>query len=377
MPLRTRRVVEELTRRINQGRLRPGDQLPPLRELGRAFDVSYGVVHAALQRLEEDGLIDKVHGSGTYVRDRRPAPLGRSGFSDVYLLMHGTRPDFSAALDALVCAIQDRGLIPIPVAFDRFQPERVERLIGLWHEAPPRAVLVRGATREVAEMVHKHSPAATRFVVIYHLADGTNPNWHCVYPDEFESYRLAAQHLLRQGRRRIGLPVSVYEGAKPSAAQTFISAKSGGIRQAFADAGLPDGLLLYEKHVPRSDASGMGLTTDNVMRMARWLTSRQHPTAIIEHTYRMPCVLAAAREAGLRVGHDLAVVGVGDPTPARQGEYPCVSEQYDEMARQVTAMIVSEDESFDRVGRQVVVPPRFVPAWQPSRGDAAEAGGAG
>jgi DNA-binding FadR family transcriptional regulator len=119
MPPRVRRVVDELTRRINQGRLRPGDQLPTLRELCRAFDVSYGVIHQALQRLEQDGLVHKLHGSGTYVKDRRatttsgPA-LPRKARSDVYILMHAMRAEFFTPLASLVCAIQDRGFIPIP-----------------------------------------------------------------------------------------------------------------------------------------------------------------------------------------------------------------------------------------------------------------------
>jgi hypothetical protein len=206
-PPRVQRVVEELERRINQGRLRPGDQLPTLRELCRAFDVSYGVIHQALQHLEHEGLVHKLHGSGTYVKERRatskpassasaPAGIPRPSRSDVYILMHAIRGDFSTPLSSLLGAIQDRGLIPIPVAFDRFQPQAVERLLSLWHENPPRAVLVRGSTRLVAETVQKHSPAVTRFIVIYGLSDGTDPHWHCVHPDEFAAYRLAARHLI-------------------------------------------------------------------------------------------------------------------------------------------------------------------------------------
>ncbi len=363
---RVQRVVEELTRRINQGRLHAGDQLPTLRELGHAFDVSYGVIHAAFQQLEKDGLISKVQGSGTYVKHRQARPHSRRASHDVYVLMHGTRPQFSAALDAILLAIQDSGLIPIPIAFDRFQRERVERLIGLWHEAPPRAVLVKGASREVAEMVQKHAPAATRFIMIYHMADGTTPHGHSVCPDEFSAHRLAAKYLIDQGHRRIGLPVSVFEDEKGNRLVPVV-AKAGGIRQAFVDAGLPDGLVLYEKLVPHTDASAMGLTTETVLRMAEWLSGPQRPTALIENTYRMPCVELAAREAGLRIGEDLAIVGVGDTAPAAHGEYPCVSEQYDEIARQIVAMILSDDDDFDAVGRQVVVPPRFVPQWQPAR----------
>jgi DNA-binding LacI/PurR family transcriptional regulator len=143
--------------------------------------------------------------------------------------------------------------------------------------------------------------------------------------------------------------------------------KTAGIRKAFADAGMPDGLVVHEKHVPTSDTSGIGMTTEIVLDMARWLRSNAAPTAVVDNTYRMPCVLAAVREAGLRRGHGFDVVGVGDPAPARQGEYACVDDQFDRIAREVTEMILSDAEDFDRVGRHVVVPPVLVPRWQPSR----------
>ena len=365
-PPRVERVVTELSLRIKQGRLRPGDQLPTLRELGRAFGVSYGVVHAAFHILQEKGLIEKIHGSGTYVKRRGSSKIGQRKRSDVYILIHGVRHGFSPPLQMLLRTIQDNGLTPIPLEFDRFQPDRVQQLIGIWHESPPLAVLVRGAPRLLAESVQKHSPAATRFIVVYNQADGTNPHWHSVRPDEFLAYRLAATHLIELGHRRIGLPVSHYEGMTQEAVNTMITAKVDGIRRAFSDAGLPEGLVLHENEIPRKDTSSIGLTTENVLRTARWLTGSNRPSALVENTYRMPFIAAAAREAGLALGSDLPVVGIGDPTPAKQGEYPCVSEQYDEIARYATNMILAEEEDFDQVGRQIIVPPVFVSQWQPS-----------
>src|SRR5262249_41198845 len=122
LPPRVQRVVEELTQRINQGRLRPGDQLPTLRDLGRALGVSYGVMHAAFRHLEGHGLIETIQGSGTYVRQRGEAKISRNRGTEVYILVHSSRHPLTAALDTMVCAIQDRGLMPIMLAFDRFEP---------------------------------------------------------------------------------------------------------------------------------------------------------------------------------------------------------------------------------------------------------------
>ena len=358
--------MTELVARIKQGRLRPGDQMPTLRELSKSFEVSYAVVHAALDLLQKRGLVEKIHGSGTYVKRRGSSRVGQKQRSDVYLLIHGVRLGFSQPLEVMMRHIQEIGLTPIPLEFNQPQIDRIQKLIGLWHESPPRAVLVRGAPRLVAETLHKQSPASTRFIVIYNLADGTNPHWHNVRPDEFLSHRLAAQHLIAQGHRRIGLPVSIFEGMTSEGVKNFISAKADGIRRAFTDAGLPDGLMLHEKPIPLEDASNIGLTTENVVKTAQWLKGANRPTAIIENTYRMPFVAAAARRAGLTIGEDLPVIGVGDAMPAIQGEYPCVSEQYDEIARHTMNMILTDEDDFDQVGRQIVIPPLYVPQWKPN-----------
>src|SRR5947209_2854471 len=61
-PIRTRRIFEEICERIRQqlvsGELRPGDRLPPERELARMFAVSRTAVREALRSLEIAGLIE-------------------------------------------------------------------------------------------------------------------------------------------------------------------------------------------------------------------------------------------------------------------------------------------------------------------------------
>lgn len=70
----TQRVVDEISTRIRQELLRPGDRVPPEPELIREFGVSRTVVREALQRLQASGLIETQHGVGSFVRAPLPAP---------------------------------------------------------------------------------------------------------------------------------------------------------------------------------------------------------------------------------------------------------------------------------------------------------------
>ncbi len=69
------RAVEEVTRRVREailrGEHRAGTDLPGERELSRTMGVSRLTLRACLARLEAEGLVRAVHGSGTRVLDYR------------------------------------------------------------------------------------------------------------------------------------------------------------------------------------------------------------------------------------------------------------------------------------------------------------------
>jgi DNA-binding GntR family transcriptional regulator len=64
------RLAEELRDRIHAGEWRPGDRLPSEPDLARSRAVSRASMRAAIGVLEEDGLVARRHGSGTYVTHR-------------------------------------------------------------------------------------------------------------------------------------------------------------------------------------------------------------------------------------------------------------------------------------------------------------------
>src|SRR5581483_8853832 len=56
-----------LRSQIGDGRIRPGQRLPGLRELADAVGVNLNTVRSVYRRLEQDGLIHTLHGRGTFV----------------------------------------------------------------------------------------------------------------------------------------------------------------------------------------------------------------------------------------------------------------------------------------------------------------------
>jgi GntR family transcriptional repressor for pyruvate dehydrogenase complex len=60
-------IVAQVKDLIAEGKLRPGDQLPPERELSDTFQVSRASVREAIRALESLGFIETRQGEGTYI----------------------------------------------------------------------------------------------------------------------------------------------------------------------------------------------------------------------------------------------------------------------------------------------------------------------
>ncbi|BDY06656.1 MULTISPECIES: pyruvate dehydrogenase complex transcriptional repressor PdhR [Ferrimonas] len=63
-------IVNQLEKMILEGSLKPGQKLPPERELAQQFEVSRPSLREAIQKLEVKGLLNRRQGGGTYVQDQ-------------------------------------------------------------------------------------------------------------------------------------------------------------------------------------------------------------------------------------------------------------------------------------------------------------------
>ena len=69
-------IVQQVKHLVASGRVSPGDELPPIRVLAHQLLVNPNTVARAYMELEREGLVQKRHGSGTYISDAG-SPLAR------------------------------------------------------------------------------------------------------------------------------------------------------------------------------------------------------------------------------------------------------------------------------------------------------------
>ncbi len=67
-------IIEQVKQAIASGELKPGDQLPTVRQLAADLRINFNTVARAYRLLDEKGIISTQHGRGTYILD---APTGR------------------------------------------------------------------------------------------------------------------------------------------------------------------------------------------------------------------------------------------------------------------------------------------------------------
>jgi GntR family transcriptional regulator len=63
-----RQVVDQVRQALRLGILRPGDQLPTVRDVVKQIAINPNTVHRAYRDLEAQGLTEGRPGSGTYIR---------------------------------------------------------------------------------------------------------------------------------------------------------------------------------------------------------------------------------------------------------------------------------------------------------------------
>lgn len=68
-----RQIADQIRAQCASGRLKPGDQLPSVRELAGELAVNQNTILHVYERLAAEGLLERRQGAGTYVAERLPA----------------------------------------------------------------------------------------------------------------------------------------------------------------------------------------------------------------------------------------------------------------------------------------------------------------
>ena len=125
------RVTNEIEQLILEGRLQPGDRLPPERDLAHQFGVSRTVIRETMHRLQAKSLLEARPGGGTVVRSPSAQAVAQSMTMLLRVGQGQLEFDYRKVLEI-------RRLLEVEVAglaAERRTPTDLEELEEILHEA--------------------------------------------------------------------------------------------------------------------------------------------------------------------------------------------------------------------------------------------------
>jgi GntR family transcriptional regulator len=105
-------LIDQIKHKIAAGALKPGDQLPTVRQLAADLRVNFNTIARAYRMLDEEGIISTQHGRGTFIlepqSEEASEALRRKGLERLtqYYLVETHR--LSYAPDEVQQAFQDK-----------------------------------------------------------------------------------------------------------------------------------------------------------------------------------------------------------------------------------------------------------------------------
>lgn len=281
---RYRLLADELRRQIESRELRPGDRLPTFAEMRSQHNVTSTTIERVYSLLENEGLIKRQQGSGTFVSEQKRSSTGNIGFLfhvqsltnpyELDLLAGMKREAMRHGMEILLLNAQERNT----------DYDKIDAIVMYC---------------DIAEATALNLPANLPSALLFE----TCPEFTCIVPDDFEGAKMATQYLIALGHRNIAYLQHSYDDS------------IGWQRQAGYQAALREtGIAMNNGFIKQFDKSPeQDYRETSEIAMRKWLEEGWRElgcTAILAHNDEAAIgVVSALASIGLRVPQDVSVMG--------------------------------------------------------------------
>jgi len=190
-------VKSELLRQIAIGNFARGATLPPERDLAKLFNVSYMTIRRAMDLLVEEGIVERIQGSGTFLR--RDIPSGQVQKTVGMVLAAWESPDHTD-MATIFSEIATQCGVLIKIYRCRHWSDKT--IVDAYTNSDALIIQALAADMELPEYVRKLLASREKPVVIFGH-DFTPLGLDSVMADS--ATLCALEYLQRLGHRHIGL----------------------------------------------------------------------------------------------------------------------------------------------------------------------------
>lgn len=196
-------LYSRLIEGVATGRLKPGDMLPAESEIAEQIGVARSTVRQALAQMEQEGLLLRVRGKGTFIRENATGRIPRPGLDAVALIMpeqSGFYPLLMAGFEEAAAASRNQ-VIVVSTRNDAYrQGDAILQLIDK-QVAGVAIVPVMSQPSTPAYQVRQLQKNGIPVVLCHRGVDGVRAPVLALSGHDIG--RLAGEAMIRHGHRRI------------------------------------------------------------------------------------------------------------------------------------------------------------------------------
>ncbi len=300
-------LLNELRRAILVGDLKPHAKVVSEPQLATELNISRTTIRQAWQLAEEEGLLYRVHGKGTYVAE----PPARRSVQLIGFLI----PDFRSTFDSQLLSgaegyLRGRGFRIMFAHTDRNVDEENHLMREMWEEGVAGFLLWPAMGDNTTRFLFQEAARAIPTVCMDRPLPGLDVP--CVASEHYQGGVQATRHLIDLGHTDIGFV------SRPHLDLWPIAERLRGYEDTMRQAGLkPRPPILVGTHAELSTRYAQQSYTEErgqeITQLGDVLRRKDRPAAIFAMNDLMALqVLRAASLAGLRIPEDLSLVGFDD-----------------------------------------------------------------
>jgi GntR family transcriptional regulator, arabinose operon transcriptional repressor len=258
-------LYDRLMAEVASGRLRPGDMLPAESEIAEQLNVARSTVRQALAQMERNGLLRRVRGKGTFIREDATGQLPRSGLDVLALVMpeqSGFYPLLMSGFEEAAAATSRTQIIVVGTRNDAYrQGDAILQLIDK-QVAGVAIVPVMSQPSTPAYQVRQLQKNNIPVVLCHRGVEGVRAPVLALGGRDIG--RLAGEAMIRRGHRRIAFVSALRSPMAESyeaGLRAALEAVGGSLPSDHAVYIGADGYLNHEEYERLMDAALGGLTS--------------------------------------------------------------------------------------------------------------------
>ena len=297
---------------VEGGRLKPGDKLYSENEMCDMFHLSRQTVRKAIGLLEEEGLLKRVKGSGTYISDSRKENLEKRNRIAV-VTTYVESYIFPKTIQGIEKVLFDKGY-SVQISFTNNELERERSVLeDIISRDDVAGIIVEGTKSGLPNpnIPLYHKLQERRIPILFINTYYPEIQAPHVSLNDAEAARKAVNYLIEKGHKKIGAILKLDDGQGRLRYLGYIQA-------------------MYEAGLPVTDSRLVWIDTDESKQLSycmdKIISRMEQCSALLCYNDQVAFqLIRLLAERGIRVPEDLSVISIDDSDLALHSEVPITS----------------------------------------------------